>query len=85
MPLDVIAALTTAHQHLQEGALQAADDLITDTIARYSEQQQAAGLMEPPGPRSRQDILHDYIKCVSSHFGNPPDLEELIKEWQTLE
>jgi hypothetical protein len=85
MPVDIIAALETAHSQLQQGAVQAADDLIQDTITRYTEQQQAAGLMAPPGPRTRDDILIDFARAVSMRLGSPPDLAALIIELVSLD
>jgi hypothetical protein len=82
MAVDVISALETARQHLQDGAVQAADDLLAETLKTYTEQQQAAGALPPPGPRTPNTILIEFARVVAAKLGNPAELEKLINEFE---
>lgn len=80
MPVDLPAAIETAIQHLQEGALQAANDLLVQTLSDYRAQLETIGLSLPPTPKGTYELGIQWATSVCMRFGNPPDLCELLDQ-----
>lgn len=85
MPVDLPAAIETAIQHLRDGALQAADTLLTDTLNDYRAGLKNIGLGPPLMPRGKFELCVEFMKRAAAKFGNPRDLEELLIELDRAE
>jgi len=78
-PLD---AMKQAVTHLRSGNVQAADDLLTKTIAATPPPAgtASAAAAPPAPPRAQPDVIVDLLTGIVNHLGAPPALQAFLNE-----
>jgi len=79
--VDPQAVITQALQHLRSGAVQAADDLLSQAAGQPTQAEAAAAAAAAPKPKRKANlILGDILKTTSALLGNSPAIAALVDE-----
>ena len=79
--VDLGAAIETAISHLRTGAVQAADDLLTDVLGKHKVELVDAGILPPPLPPTERQLLCAILTILVNKAGAPADLEALLQQF----